>query len=397
MDKSLKIYIVILAILLSAIVVVDSNKPTVIDWNPTLGIKDKIPFGMYILNSELPKILKNSNIKKMNISFYEYLEPFKQKDSTSFKIKGAFLAISNYDNLDNQSAVDLLKFVAQENDALLSMNNFPEIIADSLKIKLKNQLRKKDTVFCWMANSKFGTAKYNLEAAGDSNYFSKIDTLNTTVLGYHNGDSIRVNFIKVKYKSGNFFLHTLPGAFTNYSLLKNSNSVYAANVLSYLPKKTIYWDVKDQNGNDVSQFPLRYIFAQPALKAAWFVFLGGMLIFMIFNAKRKQRVVPIINSDSNTTIDFVKTIGNLYFYEGDHDNLIQKKIIYFLDTIRKKFMLDTSIVDDVFMHKLHNKSGKSLADIQVVIYKIKSFENNNFSSSESDLFELNEAIEKLNF
>ena len=60
-------------------------------------------------------------------------------------------------------------------------------------------------------------------------------------------------------------------------------------------------------------------------------------------------------------------------------------------------MLDTSIVDDVFMQKLHNKSGKSLADIQVVIYKIKSFENNNFSSSESDLFELNEAIEKLNF
>ncbi len=396
MDKSLKIYFVILLLLLSAIAVVDSNKPIKIDWNPTFGIKDKIPFGMYVLNSELPKVIKNDSIKKMNVSFYEYLKPYKQSETTEFKLKGTFLAISNYNDIDDVSAQDLLKFVAQKNSAFLSMNSFPKIILDSLKIQIKEQFQNNDSVFCWMANSKFGKTKYNLDAASDSKYFSKIDTLNTTILGYHNGDSVRVNFIKVKYKAGNFFLHTIPGTFTNYSLLRKNNSKYAANVLSYLPKTKVYWNLNNQNGNELSQFPLRYIFSQPALKSAWFIFLGGMLIFMIFNAKRKQRIVPIIIPESNTTVDFVKTIGNLYFHEGDHDNLIQKKIIYFLDTIRKKFMLDTTVLDENFIQKLRKKSGKSITEIQLVVYKIQSFQSNQTKSSESDLIELNQAIENLN-
>ncbi len=396
MDKSIKIYIAFLTVLLLLIAVVDSNKVRPIDWSTTFGVKDKIPFGLYILNKELPTLTQNDNVRRMNVSFYEYLQPFKQADSTNIKLRGTFLTISNFNDIDNESATDLLQFVANSNDAFLSMNDFPQVISDSLKIDLKFQPQSKDSVFCWMANPKFGNAKYNLEAATDSNYFSKIDTLNTTILGYHNGDSTRVNFIKVKYKNGNFFLHTLPGAFTNYSLLKKNNHRYAANVLSYLPKKTIFWNLNGQNGEEISQNPLRYILAQPALKAAWFLFLIGMLIFMIFNAKRKQRVVPILVSDRNTTVDFVKTIGNLYYNEGNHDNLMQKKIIYFLDKIRRKFMVDTSVLDDNFVKKLQNKSGKSAADIQNVVFNIKSFQINEYACSEKDLINLNEAIEKLN-
>ena len=54
---------------------------------------------------------------------------------------------------------------------------------------------------------------------------------------------------------------------------------------------------------------------------------------MIFNAKRRQRVVPIINPLPNTTLDFTKTIGNLYYQEGNHQNIVDKKIIYFLEKI----------------------------------------------------------------
>lgn len=397
MDKSLKIYIVILILLLIAIIVADSNKPIPVDWSPTYGIKDKIPYGLYVLDAELPKILKNNNIKKLNVSFYEYLESNKFAGNRDFKFKGTLLSISNNHNIDNESAADILKFVGQKNNAFLSMDNFPQMILDSLKIDIRNQGQEKDSTFNFLANSKLDTAKYNFSKVSGTTYFSKIDTLNTTVLGYQKGDSTRINFIKQKYKSGYFFLHSQPAAFTNYSLLKKNNNQYAASVLSYLPNQPIYWNLKDQNGSEVSQFPLRYIFSQPALKAAWFIFLGGMLVFMIFNAKRRQRIVPILKPESNSTVDFVKTIGSLYFQEGDHDNLIQKKIIYFLDAVRKKFMLDTSVLDDNFVKKLHQKSGKSIADIQIVIFKIKSFQINDHKSSENDLIELNSAVEKLNF
>src|SRR4030095_15629147 len=122
---------------------------------------------------------------------------------------------------------------------------------------------------------------------------SKIDTLTTTVLGYQGEDKKKyANFIKVPYKEGNFFIHLQPVAFTNYHLLKDNHDEYAQKVLAYLPKGQIYWAVKDQDGLLASGSPLRYVLSQPALRWAWYLFLGGMLIFMIFNAKRRQRIIP---------------------------------------------------------------------------------------------------------
>ena len=118
-----------------------------------------------------------------------------------------------------------------------------------------------------------------------------------------------------------------PASFTNYYLLNNKEFIYAEKVLSYLPKGNLFCLSKSQNGEQISESPMRYIFSQPSLKWAWLVFIFGMLFFMLFNAKRKQRIVPIIAPLQNTTVDFTKTIGNLYYQEGEHQNIINKKII----------------------------------------------------------------------
>ncbi|MBC7438681.1 MAG: DUF4350 domain-containing protein, partial [Flavobacterium sp.] len=52
MQKSLKIYIAILIILLFGIVIIDGSKPIPINWTPTYDTKDKIPFGLYVLDKE---------------------------------------------------------------------------------------------------------------------------------------------------------------------------------------------------------------------------------------------------------------------------------------------------------------------------------------------------------
>lgn len=140
---------------------------------------------------------------------------------------------------------------------------------------------------------------------------------------------------------------------------------------------------------------MRYILSQPALKWAWYIFLIGMLIFLFFNAKRKQRVVPILKPLANTTIDFTKTIGNLYYQEGDHNNIIDKKIIYFLEKIRNEYLIDTAKLDDHFIQKLHHKSGKKLEDIQNVVSLINAYRKNNYLSIEDDLLKINNAIEKV--
>ena len=115
---------------------------------------------------------------------------------------------------------------------------------------------------------------------------------------------------------------------------------------------------------------------------------------MIFNAKRKQRIIPIIKPLANTTVDFTKTIGNLYFQEGNHDTIMEKKIIYFLEKIRHDYLIDTQILDEEFIKKVNQKTGKERQLIEKVVLLIKR-QRKTFKSSEADLVELNRVIEKI--
>lgn len=397
MSKTLKICIAFLVLLMVGIVILDANAEKPINWTSTYSVKDKIPFGLYVFNSEISSFFKGQKIEKVNVTPYEFLRDKFDPDTlvNTYKIKGTFVNISEFSNLDKQSAEELCYFISHGNTAFLSCKEFPDILLDSLKTKTSLDYKYSDKIYNWVANEKLGSQKYKITEGIGNAYFSKIDTLNTTVLGYQSGDSSRVNFIKVKYYNGEFLLHTQPVAFTNFHLLKADHHKYAEKVLSYIPKGTIYWQTKDQNGEVISQSPMRYIMSQPALKWAWWTAMIGMLIFMVFNAKRKQRIVPIKKPLTNTTVDFIKTIGNLYYQEGDHDNIIDKKIIYFLEKIRNEYLIDTSKLDNDFITKLHLKSGKNIADIQNVVSLINRHKNTPFNSVEADLIQMNNAIEKI--
>ena len=397
MNRTLKIYVFFLILLLAGIVYIDINRPKPINWSPTYSIKDKIPFGLYVFDNEIKSYFKNQKIEKINTTPYEYLIDLYDYDTlvNNYKINGTAVNISEYSDIDKQSVEELLIFVSRGNTAFLSSKELPMQLLDSLKVTTKLNYKFNDSIFNWVANKKLDSKKYKITEGLGNNYFSKIDTLNATVLGYQNGDSTRVNYIKVKYYDGEFLLHTQPTAFTNFHLLKGDHFEYAQKVLSYIPKNNIFWFIKNQDGQAISQSPMRYILKQPPLKYAWYIFLIGTIIFIIFNAKRKQRIIPIKKPLPNTTVDFTKTIGNLYYQEGDHDNIINKKIVYFLERIRNVYLIDTNKLDDEFIKKLHLKSGKDLSDIQRAVFLISTHRKSPHSSIEEDLIQINKAIEKI--
>jgi len=388
---------VFLVLLLAGIVYIDATRPKPIDWNPTYGINDKIPFGMYIFNQEAASIFKNQKVNKVFETAYEYLEPLYNYDSivNTYTKKGTILSISENYLIDEESTQEILYFVEHGNKAFISSKNFPQKLMDSLKFNYSVKFIATDSLDSWVANPKLGTKKYNISLGAGNTYFDKIDTLTTTVLGYQGNKDKLVNFIKVPYGSGEIYLHTQPAAFTNYHLLKDNHAEYASKVLSYVDNDEIFWLIKDQSGIIVSNSPLRYILSQPALKWAMYISIIGVLIFILFTAKRKQRIIPIKKPLENTTVDFTKTIGNLYFQEGNHDNIIEKKIIFFLEKIRNEYLLDTNVLDENFEKKLQSKTGNKLEDIHRVIYLINQYRKGYHQSIESDLIALNTAIEKI--
>ena len=384
-------------VVLLGIVAIDSTAPKPINWTPTYSINDKIPFGLYIFNQELKSILKPDTLTTINVTPYEYFDGLYDYDTlvNAYKKSGTFVAVNEYSSFDDESVKELLYFSGHGNTVFLSMQTLPQMLLDSLKINYSSKFELEKNTAVWFSNEKLGPEKYNLLEGLGRNYFTEIDTLTTTILGYQGTDKAFANFIKVPYNQGNFIIHLQPAVFTNFHLLKKNHFEYAEKVLSYLPKGNIYWYTKDLTSGHISQNPMRFIFSQPALKAAWYLFLLGMLVFILFNAKRKQRIVPIIEPLENTTIEFTKTIGNLYFQEGNHHTIIDKKIIYLLDKIRREYLLDTTVLDEKFVHKLQQKTGKNPEDLKQLFYKINQHRKGHYESVENDLEEINTLIEKI--
>ena len=400
MNTTTKLLIGILLLIFISILYIDLTKPVPVNWEPSFKLEDKAPYGLYIFDHEVEHLLKNKSVERIYETAYEHFSPLYNYDSLvdNYEVKGTILAISKNYSIDEESTKELFYFVGHGNSAFISAEDFSKTLKDSLNFDNVSEFGIEKGLYFSLANPKLTTAKNFLFKEGIINtYFSEIDTSKTTVLGYQSIDNKtkEVNFIKVPYKAGFFYLHTQPSCFTNIHLLKGNHYQYTEGVSSYIPKKSsLFLLANERKDINQSSSPLRYIFSHPPLKWAWLIGLLGVIIFMIFNAKRKQRIVPIIKPLENTTVDFTKTIGNLYYQEGNHQNIIDKKIIYFLEKIRTEYLIDTQVLDERFIKKLHLKTGKNPDDIAKVIQLINHQKNSNQPSSEQDLIEINNAIEK---
>ena len=399
MSKRIKIYFSIFIVVVGLMMYLEYTKPKPVDWSKTFSVYDKIPFGAYVLNQELPKLFPEKNIQLVE---YETITAFlREDDYTLNDSSGVFFILgANYQSFSKTDNELLLEFVQNGNDVFLATDYIPYYIADTLKIRrdyiwasVFSGLRS-DTIYATLTNEYLDDKKYYFPRKGDYFYFSAFDTINTTVLGNYGNDSSFVNFIKTPYGNGNFYIHLLPDAFGNYHLLNDSVYTYAINSLNYLRKDNIYWYEykKSINARD-NESLLMYIFSNPPLHWAWVILLVGAFVYLFFAGKRVQRIIPIITPLQNSIVEFTKTVGNMYYNSHQHNDLIQKKIKYFLSYVRETYFLDIKNINDEFSHLLHLKSNASKKTTDKIVYLIKKA-NATETSSEEDLKNLNEIIER---
>jgi hypothetical protein len=83
--------------------------------------------------------------------------------------------------------------------------------------------------------------------------------------------------------------------------------------------------------------------------------------------RRRQRFIPAYQKPTNESLDFVKTMGRLYYERRDHRNLSLKMAMYFLEHVRSNYKLPTHNLDKEFEQLLHFKSGYSQQGIEEII------------------------------
>ena len=385
MNKTFKLYGIIFIVVMAILTILEFSKNEVTDWRKNFDLEKKSPFGLYIFDQEAKKLF-NDSLKKVNESPYNYynLNKNKKPHNLLFILK----------EIDDESQKKILAEVSKGSDAFIITEYLYGNILDTLKITPINPINYAEKNTLKLTDTKFKQDLLNLDKLPGRFGFKRIDK-STEILGFaeSSDNEIGANFIKTKFGKGNIYIHTEPLFITNYYLLQKGNEKYAEDVFSYLPKRETIWFTETSVFESSSE--MRFILSKPALKYAWWLFLGGLLLFVIFNAKRKQRIVPIVEPLKNKSVEFVKSIGNLYLQEGDFHDMMAKKAQYFLHKVRLDLKKKKKNLDEDFAKKLHQKTGKNIDKINEAIALIKKGIDPYTNVMREDLTKMNHLLDEI--
>jgi hypothetical protein len=364
-------------------------RPKPIDWTPTYSNKDKIPFGTKVLYDLLPKVFANKDVTSLRLPIYNHLSENKTLP------KSNYIFVCQTFEIDKNDRLQLLNYVKRGNNAFISAYDFSDSLLKTLGVKatLKAPTLRDTALVINFVNPRFKKNNGYVFSEDDGrNYFLIKQGEYITILA-QNARKEPI-FVKVKYGEGYFYLHNLPLALTNYYTLNPNTTDFAFKSLSYLPVLPIYWDeyLKQGRFGDNEQSIFRYIMTQPPLQWAYYLILFELLLFAIFAGKRTQRVIPIIEIPQNTSLEFIQTIGKMYFQQGNHANIANKKVQHLLMYIRERFGLRTQELNDEFRETLTYKTGLPRMEIDLLFSEIAHAERSGHLS-EYELLSLNRRIE----
>jgi len=405
-------YLILALVLTGTFSSCDLRKKKRLNERITLKRTDLLPYGTYVAYENLKYIfpLASININKKSPSEYGsmiYQISYDLLDDSEYQERSSlYIIIAPYFDPSKTEYDMLMRFVSEGNHVFISSFEFGQIIEDSLNLDFRSVYPKlkytKDSAYIyeddslWVKiNHPFTTDSFSFTYPGTAQHhnINKVDSVYTSVLGKDKDG--KPNFVRQTYTSGgSIMVHTDPMALTNFFLLHKNNNAYYNNVFSYLPSnvKDIEWDEYFRYGKkDFSA--LQVIMSNRGLEAAFWLILLLFLLIYLFESKRRQRIIPVVPPLKNSSLDFVKTIGRLYYQYHDNQNLGQKMTAHLLDHIRTKYNIATTVLDEHFVNQLAYKSGYDRQKLHNMIYRAKMM--NDFGEvTDEDLAEFHKQTEE---
>lgn len=380
-------YYLILLLLFATIVWIEYNKPKPIDWRRTYGRQDKIPFGCNAIYRLINEDIFKDKVELQNETPFNVLETLPDE-------KTAYVFINSNLSFSELDCKYLFDFVEEGNTVFIAANSISGLIADTFKVgteyayNLFNDSAKKLVLNFYSPTLKAKT-NYAYPKAIDAANFNSFDTAQVTLLA---GSDSTPLFIKAPWGKGNFYFLSVPDIFTNYFVVNNRNKEAAYKVLSYLDADQIWWDeyYKDFNAPKGSYF--QFIFGNDSLYAAYLLAGIGLLIFMIFGLKRRQKAIPIVQPLQNTTLQFVEVVGSVYYNSKNHKIIAEEKINSFYELLRAKFAITGRSLDEENLLRISKLSTIDITEIKKLFSTIRLVSKQP-SITEEELIELNTLIE----
>lgn len=361
------------------------EEPT--NYNHTFSHLDKNPYGGYVLKELMPDLFGDRQVENLNRTLYEIQDQLTPDKN--------LLVIADQVNMGSEDVEVLLEAVNAGMNAMI-ITQRAYLLTDTLGFSTStnefNYLMNanQDSSMVSFINDRLPAGDFKYKRDAISHYFDDLDSLEYGTIATNLTD--RPVAMEVPYGEGSFYFCTMPLAFTNDYLFFKNNHEYASTILSFLPRRDVIWSEYYQLGRMEIATPLRVVLTAPSLKLAYMVTIVALILFMVFEAKRKQRIIPIVKPLANTTLQFIGTIANLYLRKKDHWDIAQKRIQYFQEYIHNRYFMSFKKFDRQFFEKLAAKSGNDVIEVKKLfdlIQQIKAKQTVN----ESELKSLSDKIE----
>ena len=352
------------AVLIGAIllaVAADVFTPQPIDWTETFERDDARPYGSLVVFELLDGLFPGAGIRPVELPPFLVLE---EEEFDEEPPSASYLFLTKRFAPDEAEARRLVAFAERGGHVFVAAERFFGLLADTLGLGtdvegpfFAPEGLIEDSARIALVNPALGAGEgLRLRAFAGSWHVSTADPARTTVLGID--DEGRPNFVRVAVGAGAVYLHTVPLAFTNYHVLAEGGASYFAGAFSYLPAGAgVLWDAHYKPERREATTPLRFILSAAPLRRAYWLLVLFVVLFVLVRARRRQRIIPVVEPLRNTTVEFVRTVGRLYFRHGDHANLAHKKITYLLDYVRTHLRLPTGQRDAEFRHRVADRAG----------------------------------------
>jgi hypothetical protein len=367
-------YIAIGLAIIIGLLLIPAGKQKKFDSRITLSVKDKIPYGTYAAYTVFQQLYPDVKL----ITNHQAIQEWPEADYDSGK---QVLVIVAKSFTPSETDLDYLTGFAQKgNTVVISAMQMNYEARKFFKVRQRFEsgfaetnidpgFALFDSFSVRLDSATFEPPhKYGFPGMYFDNIFKEYDSTIAFPIGY----SMKNEPDMLAFYSGKgaIYVQTSPVTFTNFFVLHGDNYKYLERIAALFPEKPrrVVWDeyflYKKESGEGNGKGLLSVILQYPNFQWAFWLAMLFLALYIATEIWRKQRIVPEYGKPANEYMEFVSTIGKLYYEKGDHQNLAEKMVQFFLEYVRQKYKLNTQYVNSEFAHALAVKTavGNELAE-----------------------------------
>ncbi|MBQ3772536.1 MAG: hypothetical protein II834_11490 [Bacteroidaceae bacterium] len=156
-------------------------------------------------------------------------------------------------------------------------------------------------------------------------------------------DTLTMAGIREYPNGGKLIVTTMPLVFTNYGVMDSDARKLLEYMSSFFKGRKLYRLYEEKNKKNVMEEEdgdFKYIMSQPPLKWAFYIILGLLVVYMVFNSRRRMKAIPVHKIDEDTTLQFAKVLGTFYYHQDNHVPFLMKKYDKLKSTLQSRYGWD---------------------------------------------------------